>query len=512
MSYYLLVTCGVGGLVTALVVLPILIRRTAESSGGRATAVFHHTHQTPVSRLGGLAFAIAFVLVSILVIVFFPEDAERTLVRYVLVVTSLMMFILGLWDDLKPLGAKKKLIGQLLIASMVCAYDIRIETVTNPFGGNAFDLGWLSWPVTMIWLVGLTNMINLIDGIDGLAAGVSLMLMGLLIYVGVSGGLTLPLMVAAGMAGALIGFLRYNFPPAKIYMGDSGAYFLGFLIAMLTLLNSHKGTVMAALVAPLFALALPILDISLAIMRRGLRGLPIFRPDRGHLHHKLVEIGFSRTRAVLVLYGLSSVFLLIAFAVFWSQGRWVPILLGLGCLILLMTARSFSFSRKWLSVGRAFETSIQLRKDSQYALIVSRWLELESERVLSVEELWDDLVFMSSRMGFTRVTLELEDGRREWISPRNATVVKPMSRTHELGGSVGKSIEFCGDEDTMSDVLFGHVCELCAEAWHNAAVRWQAVNRMPVRFDSRCEERQSGQRPAPLSKRPSEKIAGGKSA
>src|SRR5206468_9154000 len=133
---------------------------------------------------------------------------------------------------------------------------------------------------------------------DGLAGGIALMMMGLLTFVRLDADPTLPIVCGAGMFGALLGFLRYNFPPAKIYMGDGGAYFLGFLIAILTLVHSQKGTIVAALIAPIFALALPIVDVSLAIIRRGLKGLPIFRPDKKHIHHRLLEVGFSRTRTV----------------------------------------------------------------------------------------------------------------------------------------------------------------------------------------------------------------------
>jgi UDP-GlcNAc:undecaprenyl-phosphate GlcNAc-1-phosphate transferase len=148
-------------------------------------------------------------------------------------------------------------------------------------GRSAGSLPW--------WLVAFTNLINLIDGIDGLAGGIALMLMALLAYVGFGPGPVFSVLLATGMAGALMAFLLYNFPPARIYMGDGGAYFLGFLIGTLTIVNSSKGTALAALVAPLFALALPIVDVGLAIARRAIKGLPIYRPDRKHLHHRLVE-------------------------------------------------------------------------------------------------------------------------------------------------------------------------------------------------------------------------------
>src|SRR5204862_6919984 len=151
----------------------------------------------------------------------------------------------------------------------------------------------------------MTNLISLVDGVDGLAGGICLMLMALLSYVGhVNGSFVL---LTAGMAGALLGFLRFNFPPARIYMGDGGAYFLGFQIGVFSIASSQKGAIFGALAAPLFVLALPILDVALAILRRGFRGLPIFRPDRSHIHHRLIGMGLSRRKVVVSIYALTLV-------------------------------------------------------------------------------------------------------------------------------------------------------------------------------------------------------------
>src|SRR5437867_2793106 len=175
-----------------------------------------------------------------------------------------------------------------MIATATYSWGVQIELFKNPFTGTEYALGFGGYLATVVWLVAMTNLINLIDGIDGLAGGIGFMLMCLLAYVGWGVDLRFSTVAAGGMAGALLGFLYYNFPPAKIYMGDGGAYFLGFLIGVLAIVNSNKGTVVAALIAPLFALALPIADVLLAIFRRWLSGLPIFRPDRKHIHHQLI--------------------------------------------------------------------------------------------------------------------------------------------------------------------------------------------------------------------------------
>src|SRR5450759_776789 len=211
----------------------------------------------------------------------------------------------------------------------------------------------------------MTNLINLIDGIDGLAGGICLMLMLLLTYVG--NGTASVLFIAAGMVGALLGFLWFNFPPARIYMGDSGAYFLGFLIGSITIFSSQKGTIFAALIAPLFVLALPILDMALAILRRGSRGLPLFRADRGHIHHRLLETGLSRRKIVLGLYGFTAFFLLLGFMAFWGRGQHLTLLLGISVLVVLLAAGKFTFSREWFAIGRLLGNSLEARSEIQYA-------------------------------------------------------------------------------------------------------------------------------------------------
>ena len=494
MNSWPLIACFGLGFVSVMLLTPVVIRWRARHA--RAGKSFHHTHKTPISRLGGIALAVAFSLVAAVILIWFPADPERTRTRLIVIGSSLVMFLLGLADDLRPLGAKKKLLGQILIAAAVCYFGVQIEQFKNPLTQEVYELGAWGYLLTIGWLVALTNIINLIDGIDGLAAGIALMLMALLAYVGFGGGLTFPVLMAGGMFGALLAFLRFNFPPARIYMGDGGAYFLGFLIAILTLVHSQKGTIVAALVAPLFALALPIVDVSLAILRRGLKGLPIFRPDRKHLHHRLQDIGLSRTRAVLVLYGLSAIFLLLAFGVFWSQGRWVPILFGFMCLILVFSARSFNFSRDWFAVGRVLENSLEIRKETHYALALSRWLELEAERAESPDSLWSDYVFALGKMRFTSVRLTTPEGARSWAAP--GIVTHQLARAHELQFEEVVRLEFGGNGDLTSPRVFEHLSELAAEAWLKAANRWSATHGQPLRFSSA---------PPPLADPPSGQVS-----
>ena len=267
MSYFPIFECGLLGFGVALLAIPLILKACQRGTLLQRAADLHHTHKAEVPRLGGLALAAAFIGVELFIVGFYPEHRTRIPGRFVIVVSSLAMFALGFWDDLRPLGAKRKLVGQVLISLVICAFGLGIQKFKVPFTETILELHGWGVLITVLWLVGLTNLINLVDGVDGLAGGICLMLMALLTYVGhINGSFVL---LTAGMAGALLGFLRFNFPPARIYMGDGGAYFLGFQIGVFSLASSQKGTVFAALAAPLFVLALPILDVALAILRRG---------------------------------------------------------------------------------------------------------------------------------------------------------------------------------------------------------------------------------------------------
>jgi len=404
-----LLGAGVGAAVIALI---LRLRRRVDLP--RRDAEMHHAGGIQKSRLGGVALAAAFVLV----VIFFKaatgwrsqSDPTVNWLSWKIMAAGLAMFGLGLWDDLVPLGAWRKLIGQLAIATGAWFLGIGIHKFQIPFTGHIIDLGFLSCLVTVFWLVALTNLINLIDGVDGLAGGICLMLMILLVYVGGTVGPTS--YIAAGMAGALLSFLWFNFPPARIYMGDGGAYFLGFLVGCLTISSSQKGTVFAALTAPLFVLALPILDTALAILRRGLHGLPLFRADRGHIHHRLLETGMSRRRVVLVAYGFTAIFLALGFTAFWWHGEHLAVLLGLGMLVILLAAGQMNFSREWFAVGRILGNSMTVRSEIQYALAQTRWLVMEGARSPSIAALCEDTVFIARKLGFDTVRIRLEDGER----------------------------------------------------------------------------------------------------
>ena len=207
------------------------------------------------------------------------------------------------------------------------------------------------------------------------------------------------------MAGAIFGFLIHNFPPAKVYMGDSGAYTIGYVIAALSLMNFQKGAVIAALIGPMIALSLPIIDVLFAIMRRFMQGLPIFRPDKGHIHHQLIRSGISHKNTVLILYGISLLALTGGVLVFSNQGRYFPLFLGFIMVAVIFVAR-ISQNNPFQIKSVIFE-SLESRNKIQNSIRLSRWFIEEADKCENSEALWNDYQFLLRKLGFAEVILQL---------------------------------------------------------------------------------------------------------
>ncbi|MBR0060597.1 MAG: undecaprenyl/decaprenyl-phosphate alpha-N-acetylglucosaminyl 1-phosphate transferase, partial [Selenomonadaceae bacterium] len=293
----------------------LLARRTGAMDAPNARKV----HKKPVPRIGGLGIYAGFMAAIIFVAIKFGLNDEMIKETVGLLLSGSLIVALGLLDDYKNLPAKVKLLGQIFAASvLVLLFDVRIDFVTDPFGDYLYfdnlPIPYLAVPLTMFWLVGLTNTVNLIDGLDGLAAGVAAIASFTILLVALEQNFILVAVLTAALAGAAVGFLKYNFHPAKIFMGDTGSMFLGFMLAGISVTGAVKSVATIALIVPIFALGLPILDTTFAIVRRLRGGVPIFKPDKGHLHHRLLSVGFTQRQAVLLMYVISALFGLSAIA------------------------------------------------------------------------------------------------------------------------------------------------------------------------------------------------------
>ena len=290
----------------ALLVTPGVIW-LAKKTGALDKPDARKVHKNPIPRIGGLGIYLAFMAAMAAVLLMVEVDAEVRQEITGLMVGGSLIVALGLVDDYTNLPAKVKLLGQIVAACvLVLGFEVRIDFITDPFGDYLF-LEFLAVPATIFWIVGLTNTVNLIDGLDGLAAGVSSIAAVTIFLVALQQGFMLVAVLTAALAGAAFGFLYYNFNPARIFMGDTGSMFLGFMLSGISVVGVMKSAAIVALVVPILALGLPILDTTFAIVRRWLAGEPIMKPDKGHLHHRLLNLGFTQRQAVLLMYVISAV-------------------------------------------------------------------------------------------------------------------------------------------------------------------------------------------------------------
>lgn len=403
---------GLAAAISALVTALILRRRLGaaldQPDGWRKQ------HHGPIPRLGGLplfvvlcgGWLIALVLHGGLWLDYLP-----------LMLGNAAVFAVGLLDDFRPLGAKVKLAGQIGAALLLYSMGVSVDVLSNPLGQGSLQLGFWSLPVTVLWLVAVPNVINLVDGMDGLAAGVGLLLCLTLAIVAGHNDQMQAVWLAVLMAGAICGFLGFNLPPAKIFLGDGGAYLLGFFIASLSLKSSQKGSVMAALLVVVTAMGLPILDTAFAIMRRAVRGVSIFSADADHIHHRLMLLGYSKTRALMALYGACLMLSLAGLSILLFRGMILPVALAVFCLGALGLARYLGYVRRWGSLREQWRHALARRRKLEHWRAHALALEFDIERCVDLAQFEQLLRGRLQWLGLLAVghapltVLRLSDGR-----------------------------------------------------------------------------------------------------
>lgn len=287
-------------LVLALVLTP-LMRLVALRTGFVDRPVARSMHSEPKPYLGGVAMYLAFVAA-----VFAGGATADPKVVGILVGGGLTL-LLGIVDDKVRLNARVKFLGQIVAAAvLVYFFEVKIDHIYSPLGDRFVQFGYFAYPLTIMWIVSFVNVMNLIDGLDGLAAGIASIAALTLLLVSLQQSLAAPVILTAALAGSAIGFLRYNFNPAKIFMGDAGSMFLGFTLAALSVHGVMKTTVTVGVAVPVLALALPIFDTAFAIIRRVATGRSIGEADKDHLHHRLLRLGLSHRNTVLVMWTISA--------------------------------------------------------------------------------------------------------------------------------------------------------------------------------------------------------------
>ena len=289
-------------------------------------------HKHPIPRLGGLAIFIGFMISVIFL-------ADITVQFRGILIGAVIIVAVGVLDDVMSLPALLKFVIQIIAALVAVYHGVVIEVFSNPivFSSAEFvQLKFLSIPITVIWIVAITNSVNLIDGLDGLAVGVSTISSIVMLVIALIVSDHNVAVVLAALAGACIGFLPYNFNPAKIFMGDTGALLLGYVLSTVSILGLFKFYAVVSFAVPLLALAVPLFDTSIAFLRRLIRGKNPMAPDRGHVHHRLIDMGLSQKQAVALLYTISGLLGLAAVVMTTSDKLRVLILIGAALIALAM--------------------------------------------------------------------------------------------------------------------------------------------------------------------------------
>ncbi len=331
-----IVAAIVGGLLTPAVRRFALYLGAVSHPGGR------NINQQAIPRLGGLAIMAAFF--APLVGLFFVESVVADVFRHDLrrvvglFLGGALMCAVGFVDDARGVRAVHKLLAQIAVGALAYGCGYQIAEVQLPLLGH-FSIGVFALPVTILWIVGIINAVNLIDGLDGLAAGVVFFAALTNFVVAHVAGATLAALLMAAMMGAVVGFLFYNFNPARIFMGDSGSYFLGFVLAATSLAGTPKASTPVALLVPVLAMGVPIFDVLLTMARRVLERRSIFSPDRGHIHHRLLDMGITHRRAVLIIYGVCGVLAAAAIAVYIGRAWQVGVALLLASVAFAVLVR-----------------------------------------------------------------------------------------------------------------------------------------------------------------------------
>ena len=291
-----------------------------------------HMHSTPLPRLGGVAIFISFVgccLAGLTILGHAPSLGVVFSFRQVIAILApaSLVFLLGVYDDLRSVGPYAKFAVQGVAATMLFAGGLRVVSVPVLFGHHHFPW-FVGLPLTVLWVLAITNAFNLIDGLDGLAAGSALFSTLVVFVVSLVTQSALVSLMALALSGAVLGFLRFNFSPATVFLGDCGSLFIGFILSALALQGATKAPTIIAVAIPVVSFGLPILETTLSILRRYISGRPVFTGDREHIHHKLLQQGLSHCQVVIILYGVSAVFALVSLFLLWPASPMLGLVLA----------------------------------------------------------------------------------------------------------------------------------------------------------------------------------------
>lgn len=365
-------------------------------------------HAEPVPRLGGVGVYAAFVFAAAMPLLAGPAppwDSPDVLPAFGhLVLACGAVLLIGVFDDIAGVSPLAKLSVQTAAAAYLYFNGYRVDTLSNPFGGESVSLGWLALPLTLLWFVGMSNAFNLIDGLDGLAAGVGFFSTTTIFIAAVVNERWEVVLLSSALGGALLGFLRYNFNPASIFLGDSGSLLVGFALAGFAIRGSMKSSAAIAVVAPLLALALPLLDAGIAVLRRVISGQNVFEADFDHIHHRLLRRGLTPRRVVLILYGAAALFGALSLLTMTSRGQVIGLVVIASSVVTWIGIQQLGYS-EFGEVQRVLRQGIFSERHAIPTNLYLRSVREAFEKSRGLRELREALAELPARLGFWRLEL-----------------------------------------------------------------------------------------------------------
>ena len=399
-----------GSAVISLLITPLVIRlayriKAVDRPGVRTV------HTRPIARIGGVAIFITSVLI-IFAVILLDKNISSVLqeIRIKLITlffSASCIFLVGLVDDLRGLPARFKFLVEILVAAILCFTGIRITSIsiTEYFHWN---LGLMGFPLTILWIVGITNAVNLSDGLDGLAAGISAVACGVMAIFAVYDGNAIMAVLMLALLGSLCGFLFYNFNPARIFLGDSGSLFLGFVIASTSVLCSMKSSALVGLALPVLALGIPIFDTLFSMLRRFLERRSMFSPDRSHFHHKLIDLGIRQRHVVLLIYIMT--ILSAGLGLFMIDTHDISSLIVFFCiLLLLLLAFQLVGSVKLREIVTGLQKKFEISSQRKHEETSFEQAQLYFRNAHTFTQWWDAVCEAAQRMDFAWVSLKTKE-------------------------------------------------------------------------------------------------------
>jgi UDP-N-acetylmuramyl pentapeptide phosphotransferase/UDP-N-acetylglucosamine-1-phosphate transferase len=426
-------TTYVLAILTAVVITPLVIRlakryRIVDSPGPR------NIHVKKIPRIGGVAIFAAVILPTIAVL-FLPNFIGTSFRLHQNKIIGLLacgtfMFIVGLYDDLKGMRARTKFACQLIASVVVCWFGIHIETLAIA-NWLTIDFGWFAWPLTIFWIVGITNAVNLIDGLDGLAAGICAIACGVLAILAVFFGLPVMAVITLAMLGGLTGFLFFNFYPAKVFMGDCGSMFIGFIIAASSVLCAAKSSAIVAFALPILALGIPIFDTLFSMLRRYLSRRSLFAADRSHFHHRLLDMGLNQRHVAVVAYTVTIIVAGLGMFMMVSRNTQTIVIFFCILILIMLVFRMVGAVRLKEAIAK-LQRKYEIESQSKEDIRTFEEMQLHFTRASKFSDWWNAICIAAQNMEFIKVTLPLKnrDGSVQALVWRRAgTLPEGKNRT-----------------------------------------------------------------------------------